>query len=530
MAAQFPDISPKYKDFVSKNTLVHPGPPGVYKVEVKQEKIGNLTKIIVGEKTLEKTNKTILLVGETGAGKSTLVNVLFNYTMGVKFEDGVWFEVVEEEERSPTESQTPDVIVYEMCEGQSVPYSLNVIDTPGYGSTGGIERDVLISQRLLDLFQSEDGVHELHAVGLVIKASENRLSDRLRYIFDNVLSLFGKNLEKNIVVLITNSGGRRPKYALKALEAAQIKCARNEKNEPIHFLFNNCQSDDRTDEDENKILKSSFDKANIEMSQLEKFLTGVEAQKLSTTLEVLNVRISLAACIYNLQERIHLSEQKQQEIRQMEKGLDKYNAKLNSGTQLYIECDEVYKVREKVGVGSWGMKLFYDSATCCVVCEENCHYPCTVAWYADKCKIIKNGHCTVCTKKCPASDHVKEDWQYVTKTRKVRRTLKEMKKKYEVKKEGISDMLAALKQENDRLEKEKNEFLEEAYKHVMKLDEIALSVNSLSTFVHLDFLIEKMKEKREDRKAYQLEKIKNSQDKGVASVMKVFYKKETKLN
>ncbi|XP_025760288.1 uncharacterized protein LOC102081654 [Oreochromis niloticus] len=210
----------------------------------------------VGEKNPYKTNRTIILVGETGAGKSTLINALLNYTMGVKWEDRVWFQIVEEKKKKKdhtegqtkgqTESQTSDVIVYEIFgfEDKTLPYSLTIIDTPGYGDTRGIEKDDIISHRLLDLFRSDDGVHEVHAVGLVMKASDNRLSERLMYVFDSVTSLFGKNMEKNIVALITHSDGSRSENVLEALEVAAIKCAKNEKTEPVPFLFNNSQYED----------------------------------------------------------------------------------------------------------------------------------------------------------------------------------------------------------------------------------------------------------------------------------------------
>ncbi len=191
-----------------------------------------------------------MLVGETETGKSTLINALVNYAMGVKWEDNIWFEIVEDEKRSQSESQTSDVMVYQIFgfEDDTLPYSLTIIDTPGYGNTRGIEQDEIIIQRLLDLFRSEDGVHEINAVCLVLKATENRVSDRLRYIFDSVVSLFGKDMEKNIVALITHSDGRTPKNPLKALDAANIKCARNEKNQPVHFLFDNRQKDDMTED------------------------------------------------------------------------------------------------------------------------------------------------------------------------------------------------------------------------------------------------------------------------------------------
>lgn len=135
-----------------------------------------------------------------------MTNALVNYAMGVKWEDNIWFDAVQDEKCSQLESQTSDVIIYQICrfKGGTLPYSLTVIDTPGFGSTEGTRQDVDISKRLLDCFCSENGVQELNAVGLVLKSSENRLSDRLKYIFDSVVSLFGKDVEKKLVALFTH--------------------------------------------------------------------------------------------------------------------------------------------------------------------------------------------------------------------------------------------------------------------------------------------------------------------------------------
>ncbi|XP_049460391.1 uncharacterized protein LOC125906049 isoform X5 [Epinephelus fuscoguttatus] len=583
-------VSSKY-DHITCKVLIRPGSPNVYRLKPKKENIGTLTRKTLSEKDPSKLNKTILLVGETGAGKSTLINTLVNYTMGVKWEDDVWFQIVEDEkksqsesqtsdvtdfegeEKSQCESQTTDVIVYEIFgfEGQTLPYSLTIIDTPGYGDTRGTEHDVIVSERLLDLFRSDDGVHEIDAVGLVMKASENRLSDRLRYIFDSVVSLFGKNMEKNIVALITHSNGVTPENVFKGLEAANIKCARDEENEPVHFVFDNCQSTQKTKKN-NVALKNAWSLSEDQMGQFTDFLQNTSSNDLTTTVEVLNRRTRLTACIHNLQERIEFIELKQSEIQQTQEALKKYEQEMKNNKEFTVEVEEVYKVKEPVS--EWRVLAFglnYGGAVCCTVCKENCHYPCTLAWSPEHCKVMKKKctvckgkcfawpwahekiiYCTVCTGKCPASvhvkdkqctvcedkccvsehekgkqcpvckgekkesDHVKTMWKYVSKTRKVQRTIQDMKEKYEKSKAGCEEstsLLETLQKNIEELEKEKDQWLEEAFQHVVTLEQLALNVKSLSTFVHLDFLIEKMKEKGDTEKVTRLEKMKDEMDK-----------------
>ncbi|XP_038136604.1 uncharacterized protein LOC119780592 [Cyprinodon tularosa] len=471
-----------------------------------------MTRVTVGTKDARKRNKTILLVGETGAGKSTFINALVNFTIGVKFQDKVCFQIVEK-----TDQETSEVTVYEVFgfEGRVIPFSLTIIDTPGFGGIRGIEYDDSITRRLLDLFRS-GGIEELHAVGLVMKASGNRLNDRLMYILNSVMSLFGKNIEDNIITLITHSNGRTPKNVLQILEVSTIKCAKDEKNKSVYFLFNNCQSEDRTEEEE--YLEGAYKVTEKGVKEFTAFLEKSQPQKLKTTVDVIKERIKLTACIQNLQQRFTEAEEKQNQIRQIQHNLMKHKEEMEKNENFSFEVEESYKVKEYIKNEKWIKDVLHDGAMCCTRCEENCHFPgCNWAPTPALCEVIKDGHCIVCTGKCPTSDHVKENWRYVTKTRKVQTTANERKRNYEkskTEKENNSSYLESLETKMKNLTAEKSQLLEDSYKHITRLEKIALKVDSAATLVHLDFLIEKMREIGMKDKAEKLEKIKTNVDEG----------------
>ncbi|XP_018549846.1 uncharacterized protein LOC108895488 [Lates calcarifer] len=503
------------KDIISRSNCIYSGHPSRYQLIAKTEYFGTLQRITFGVKDHNKINKTILLVGETGTGKSTLINALVNYSMGVKYEDKVWFELVDDEKTSQTVSHTNDVKVYEICDfkEKTLPYSLTIIDTPGYGNTKGIEHDTNITERICDLFRSENGVHEINVVGLVLKSTVNRLDERLKYIFDSVVSLFGNDMEKNIVTLITHSNGKKPTNVLEALETAGIKCAKNEKNQLVFFQFDNCQHVPRTDDedDDSEGEEDHSYKVTMKgMKQFTDFIGKTAPQKLQKTLHVLNERIRLIACIQNLQDKIELIELKQTEIQQIQEALKKFEQEMKSNENFTVEVDEAYKDKEPIDGGMW-LLVFFAGAVCCTICEENCHYPgCTLAWYPRDCEVFKKGHCTVCTRKCPVSAHVKEKWRYENKTRKVKRTTQEMKETYEKNKEESEKMmniLEKLEKKNRHFQVDKAQLLEESYQHIVHLEQIALNVNSLSTHFYLEFLIEKMKEKGDAVKVHKLEEL-----------------------
>ncbi|XP_014825624.1 PREDICTED: uncharacterized protein LOC106905348 isoform X1 [Poecilia mexicana] len=527
------NVSHEYKNIISKSHQVYSGSPAIYQLNLEKTKLGPLTRITLGKKNISKINKTILLVGETGAGKSTLINTMVNYAMGVKWEDKIWFQIVEEDGRSQSDSQTSDVIVYEIFgfEGKTMPFSLTIIDTPGFGDTRGIEKDAIVSHRLFDLFRLEDGVHEIHAVGLVMKATDNRVNDRLSYVLNSVMSLFGRNLENNIVALLTHSDGQRPRNAIEALEQTKIKCAKNEKNQPVYFLFDNCQNEDRTEEEDAEFLQMADRISDKGMRALTEFLEKTGPKRLMTTAEVLNERISLIASLQNLQDRIQLTEQKQMEINAIQEALEKHSEEMRRNENFTVEIVGVYKVKEPTKSRKLFMLSFFEKAMCCTICEENCHYPgCTLALSPSYCEVIQEGCCTVCTGKCPASAHVREAWRYVNKTRRVQWTLKAMEEKYMKNKTDCEKKLSLLKHlEKDMkdLSTEKSQLVDEAFKHVVRLEQIALKVDSVSTFLYLDFLIEKLEEKGDRAKVQKLEEMKSRQDEGTKLALQYVWGKVT---
>ncbi|XP_037388786.1 uncharacterized protein LOC108410913 [Pygocentrus nattereri] len=513
MANRLSDASSSLNDLIMKGQMLNPGPPARYRLYTTRsdlEKDGKIRKWTFGQKYDNPQNKTVLMVGETGTGKTTLINTMVNYFLGVKFEDKVWFEITDEEKRAQTESQTSEITVYEINSDEKHS-SLTIVDTPGYGDTRGRDKDTEIARNLHQLLIHGTGVKELDAVCLVLKASQNRISDRLRYIFEGVLSLFGKDIEDIIVLFITHSDGGPPTNVLQAIEKEKIPCCHDDENEPVHFLFNNRQSEKRTKRYE-YVYKSSWEMGESSLKEFFEFLKSRQAKSLTMTVSVLRERLQLEACVESLKERITFTEAKQKELAEAQKSLKLNKEKIENGEDFTMTVTIAYKEKVDITNASW----WDQKATSCRECKENCHeYNCWAAINAAWCHVMEGRNCTVCN--CPDSKHVREARKYVIKQRKEVVTFDQLLKKYTNKdnatydeecfrkmetKHGkllktnkkMADLDTSLKRLRAENEEQKKSLVKDAYMAIVKLSEIALKPNSAFTIQHLDFLIPRVEE------------------------------------
>jgi predicted GTPase len=119
---------------------------------------------------IKRENKTILLMGATGSGKTTMINAMTNFILGVEWEDNFRFMIVDEEVKgaSQAHSQTQGVTAYDLHyqNGFRIPFSLTIVDTPGFGDTGGIARDKEITSAIQQLFEHQNGIQVFNDIPL----------------------------------------------------------------------------------------------------------------------------------------------------------------------------------------------------------------------------------------------------------------------------------------------------------------------------------------------------------------------------
>ena len=143
-----------------------------------------------------------MVVGQTGNGKTTLLNAFLNYLLGVKYEDNFRFRLIHRDFGiSKALSQTRDVNLYYIRPLINNYPVITVIDTPGFGDTGGIEKDKLISDKIAEKFRKS--ITHINAICFVAQSTNSKLTINQKYIFNSIMDLFSEDIKENFIYMFT---------------------------------------------------------------------------------------------------------------------------------------------------------------------------------------------------------------------------------------------------------------------------------------------------------------------------------------
>ncbi|XP_025755955.1 uncharacterized protein LOC100703585 isoform X2 [Oreochromis niloticus] len=484
-----------------KSEKIKSDSPSVYKLPLTEEhmNIYGCRKFDFGEET-ERQNRTIMLLGATGSGKSTLIDGMINYIVGVEWGNGFRFKLINEDQStSQAHSQTSEVTVYKINhqDGFKIPFSLTIIDTPGFGDTRGIERDREITEQLRNLFSAQRGVTDIDAVCFIAQAALPQLTATQKYVFDSMLSIFGKDVTENIRILVTFADGQRPPV-LKAINAAGVPCPKTKDGLLDHFKFNNSalfahkrssEGVSRSDVGEGGHFDQMFWEMGAEsMKSFFAALNVIETKSLTLTQEVLTERKQLQISVENVQEQVKLGFAKLKEIKKKSEKLKEYEFEIIRNENFEIEVTVMKPFEKEISHAG--------NILNCQQCHFTCHHLCTIPNDAYKTSCIaigSDGYCTQCPGKCYWNAHFYQKYIWEYKEVKEKKTVKKLKEKYDRargQKMTVQGLVEKLKVEYESLQAEVVELIERSAKCLNRLKEIALKPNPLYIPEYIDMLIE----------------------------------------
>lgn len=183
----------------------------------------NLQKMTVSDEDVN-----ILLLGETGVGKSTFINSFANYLeyetfdvaeaekvrclIPAKFtvtDDNLEEKIVQigkddNENDTIAQSATLETRSYLFPVAKNKISRIRLIDTPGIGDTRGIDQD---NENLENILSYISYLENLHAICFLLKPNNSRLTVMFHYCIKQLLSRLEKSASKNIIFLFTNTRG-----------------------------------------------------------------------------------------------------------------------------------------------------------------------------------------------------------------------------------------------------------------------------------------------------------------------------------
>ena len=166
----------------------------------------------------------ILILGETGVGKSTWINSFINYMTFADMEDAMMaknfpvsipssFTFIDQgkekkiqigerdanEVMEPGKSATKEPRCHSFYAGKQV---INLIDTPGIGDSEGIQEDKKNFDNILSHLARYD---QIHAVCILLKPNNSRLTAMFRFCIQELLAHLHSSVKDNIVFCFTNA-------------------------------------------------------------------------------------------------------------------------------------------------------------------------------------------------------------------------------------------------------------------------------------------------------------------------------------
>ncbi|XP_041660215.1 uncharacterized protein LOC121520703 isoform X2 [Cheilinus undulatus] len=482
------------EQFKQRSTRINNTSPSVYKLTLEKQRmsIKGCRWFNLGKESM-KPNLTIMLMGATRSGKSTLIDGMINYIVGVNWKDDFRFKMIEENEsRSQSESQTSEVTVYKVNhqEGFRIDHSLTIVDAPDFGDTRDIERDREIREMLRNLFSESSGLSDIHAVCLVVQSSLAQLTPTEEHVFHSVLSIFGKDITENLRVLVTFADGQVPPV-LKVINDSGVPCPKTEDGQPVHFKFNNSAlfADNTSSAD-----GMNFDEMfwNMGTGSMERFFVAlnlIDAKSLTMTEEVLRERQQLENPVEKLQEQVKISLAKLEEIKETEEKLKEFEAEIKRNENFEIEVTVTKPVQvELTKAGSY----FFNCQQCHFTCHDN--RPSKDDKNKIRCSVIRSdGYCTVCPGKCFWNVHFNQAYKWEYKQVKVKQTIAELKKKYDIAKKDkspIEALFGKLRAEYESVKTTVKDLIRSSDQCPTRLREISLKPDPLSTTEYIDMLIE----------------------------------------
>ncbi|KAG8738667.1 hypothetical protein FRC10_006614 [Ceratobasidium sp. 414] len=379
---------------------------------------------------LKPTNKaafTILLIGETGSGKTSFMSLLANLLRGNgPFGLQDYHDTSKESGLSKTQSQTTKATLYEITAADGTKF--HILDTPGLADTRGIEQDRIHKEEINNAIQ--EFVSSIDAVIIMANGTVERLTVVTDYTLNIICSMFPRTIIDNIGFIFTNCDPLTFNFDHESLQPElrdspswviqnPLAMLKNYNTPRVNRRFSANQIQKQMDQ-----VTAGYDET---VETVNEWLDWLDSRQIQTTIEIDRLYRISTDIESNIESALatitRLSEQREQYTRIRS---DLHDAKKAKKALKDLEERETERV--------WDRQSTDEPNTICIAsgCFSNCHAPCNMRLLDDYtslgrwCKVFKNygplpvwdGASAVC-KTCqhPSEQHRHYRQIHVQKTR-----------------------------------------------------------------------------------------------------------------
>ncbi|KIK53796.1 hypothetical protein GYMLUDRAFT_178498 [Collybiopsis luxurians FD-317 M1] len=459
--------------------------------------------------TIKPWNKPVInliLIGETGVGKTSMLNLLANVCAGIELNE---FEethlTANEQGGSQAGSQTNAPCFYSIpcANGNTV----NILDTPGLADTRGIDKDNEHKQAIANAIEANFEI--IDAVLILANGTIPRLGNATEYALTVISGMFPYSIIENIAFVFTmvtdplSFNFEKSSLQPEALQSASMWSINNPLAQWKKYqekLKNKEEYDEDILQDMEDSVRSSYKKTLKTLGQIFQFLDKCKAQPTNDIHDLYIMSTDIEASISNVIARMDQTEDKRAKLKALRANKDSQDQvrKVNEAYEEIIKTP--FYEHENTGA---------THNTLCVAgsCYHNCHIDCGVgftldrATLGDNCQAFFNStgsglqcRCTVCGHLAEDHQHYRSKW--VKKIKDDKRTDEGAKKRYddakteaekiEILMEGVEKEIQGLEQDIIDLEKELGDLCE-------RYNDLALS-GSFSGYISSAIRLLKLRE------------------------------------
>ncbi|CAE7177127.1 unnamed protein product [Rhizoctonia solani] len=318
---------------------------------------------------------TILLVGETGSGKTSFLSLLLNLLQGKgPFELEEQHYIDAESGLDKTHSQTSDAKLYTFEATDGVEFK--IIDTPGLADTRGIEENKKHKEKIFKAIK--DLVTRIDGIMLVANGRIERVSASTNFTLQTLATLFPRSIKDNIGVLLTNvePDGRGKNFQTSCLpadlQAANCWCIDNPLSTYKGYwdTIKGLTESERQESRQARRLKDDYDDTVKCLDGWLEWLGAREAMPTTAIIELYHKSTEIESRLFGTTLSLENLSRLRKELQNLIQDAEAAEKDQNS----------LADIRDREPPLLWELVETSDYNTICITpdCHSNCHLQCTL--------------------------------------------------------------------------------------------------------------------------------------------------------